>query len=276
MMSDIAVIISVYHKTDLIKLELSLKSIINQSLKPDVILIVCDGCSTEWISVSIGNIDFHGIKICVTGYEENKGPGYARDYGIRNTTQKYIAIMDSDDICMPERLELQYQFMQKNPTVSVVGGLIKEFNKESAQIRFRNVPLSYDDVMKTVKIKSPINNVTSFFIREDYLIVGGYPALRSSEDYCLWVRFISYGKIICNINKVLVNAEFDESALVRRHGWLHFCNDKFTQDELLGNKIIAYPEYCRNILKYFVFRYMPNSLKSILYKFILRQNKLLK
>lgn len=268
--ADIAVVISVYEKTEPKKLQLSIQSLCAQTLKPQLILIVCDGCAISWISECISTIDFKGIPFEIIGYELNQGPGFARDFGIRRVNQRYIAIMDSDDISLSNRLKEQYDFMIKNPNVSVVGGIIEEFDAQTNISRFRKVPFTTDEIKHTLQKKSPVNNVTAFFNREDYLKSGGYPSLRSSEDYCLWGRFISNGMKIVNIDSIMVKVEFDDQALCRRRGTVHFKNDIFTQKELLKNGLISKPRYIKNIIKYFVFRNLPQGLKKMLYRYILR------
>lgn len=268
--ADVAVIMSIYDKTDRGKFLLSLESIINQTLKPNIILIVCDGCKVDSMSEIMTDLNLQGINVKFIGYDLNKGPGFARDYGIRNITNKYIAIMDADDISIETRLQIQYDYMINHPDVSVVGGVIEEFNNVEGIRRFRKVPFSFDEIKKTLMKKSPVNNVTAFFSRDDYIKSGGYPPLRSSEDYCLWGRFISCNFKVINLNETLVRVEFDDTALLRRKGSTHFLNDLYTQRELLNNNLINKRRYIMNVLKYFIFRNLPKFLKKTLYTHILR------
>lgn len=271
-MIDVSVIFTVYSKTNIEQFKKSLVSILDQTVLPDFIIIVCDGCPSH----SFENIIKYHLplnKKCqfkFFSYDENKGPGFARHYGIQKCTTKYIAVMDSDDISLSDRLQLQYEFMEKNPDISVVGGYIKEIQNNKT-LFIRKVPLSHSDIVETIRKKSPINNVTAFMRRADYIETGGYPSLRSSEDYCLWVKFVSHNKKLANLQQCLVNVEFDESALSRRSGIIHFKNDLHTQNNLYNSKIINKYEYTVNYIKYLSFRLMPISIKKIIYKFLLRK-----
>lgn len=268
-MIDVTVILSVYEGTDIIQFESALTSITAQTKKPKRMFVVCDGCSPLRFEEVIGTLINNKIKITVLSYEKNFGPGYARDYAIKRVTTKYIAIMDSDDVSTPIRLERQYEFLECNSGYSVVGGLIQEVDKEKV-VSVRNVPCDHDSILQLAKYKSPINNVTAFMRTKDYLEVGGYPALRSSEDYCLWARFLIGGKKLANINVNLVNVSFDELALTRRYGLVHFKNDIFTQKTLYNGGVINVSTFFVNVIKYGVFRFLPSFVKIKLYKTVLR------
>ncbi|TSI23487.1 hypothetical protein [Escherichia coli] len=166
---------------------------------------------------------------------------------------------------------MQLAFFESNENISVCGGFIEEFDNLSGQRKLRRVPLQHSDIQNAIKIKSPVNNVTAMFKRSDYLSSGGYPALRSSEDYSLWARFISSGYKIHNLDSVLVQVEFDIDAIQRRNGLLHFKNDFITQREMLKNGLIDKFEFVRNITKYCIFRFLPVGVKKMLYQHVLRK-----
>lgn len=269
-MLDVTVIFSIYEKTNLSKFKLALNSILNQTLLPKYIIIVCDGCSFDMFESCLDEHLSSLVKINIYEYKENLGPSYARDFAIKRANTKYIAIMDSDDISALDRLEIQYNFMEKNNNISVVGGYISE-EKDGNFISIRKVPLHHKDISKTIKYKSPINNVTAFMRRKDYIYVGGYPSIRSSEDYCLWSRFLIHGKKMANIENILVYVEFDEDTLIRRSGLLHFKNDLFTQKTLYKSGIINIFTFNKNIFKYFIFRLMNIKIKKFIYTYVLRK-----
>ncbi|EMX6282849.1 glycosyltransferase [Providencia rettgeri] len=267
----ICVVIPIYKGTEVSSFLASINSIINQSLPPDEIIVIYDGYIPSLLEGEVKSLSILYENITILKYLDNKGPGYARDFAIRNTCCTYIAIMDADDISLPERLSIQYNFMEDNENVSLCGGLIQEVDDKNNPTSLRRVPLLYSDILKTVSIKSPVNNVTAFFKRVDYIESGGYPYIRSSEDYALWCRFLSKKKIIINLNSILVNVKFDREALTRRGGVKHFKNDLFTQNEMLNSKLISHKRYIINILKYFIFRcLLTNTIKHLVYKFFLR------
>lgn len=251
------------------KLVNSINSILNQTHLPNELIIVADGEITNENIKEINLLMSKNIAIDIRflSYDLNQGPGFARHYAIMHAVGNYIAIMDSDDIAIPERLAFQVQFMDNHPDISLVGGYIQESNN------IRKVPLSHNEIVEKIFEKSPVNNVTAFFKKEDYLISGGYPSIRSSEDYTLWCRFIGNGFKIHNLNKVLVQVDFDDSSIYRRSGLEHFKNDLFTQKELLKYNLVNKKRFYYNLFRYFIFRNLPLFMKKIIYKNFLRKTK---
>lgn len=123
-MLDVTVIFSIYEKTNLSKFKLALNSILNQTLLPKYIIIVCDGCSFDMFESCLDEHLSSLVKINIYEYKENLGPGYARDFAIKRANTKYIAIMDSDDISALDRLEIQYNFMEKIIIYLLLGDIL--------------------------------------------------------------------------------------------------------------------------------------------------------
>ena len=104
----------------------SIKSILNQSHKNFELIIIND-CSTDKTREVIHSFNDNRIIY----FENKKNLGITRSliYGIEKATGDYIARMDGDDISIPERLETQLKFLQKNPEVNLVGSNIIYFTK---------------------------------------------------------------------------------------------------------------------------------------------------
>lgn len=268
------VVISIYNRTNKYECLKALLSVTKkQSTKPNNVIIVCDGpgCS-DVISYIKENYD-NSVNLIIYSYEDNKGPGFARDFAIRKSKSDLIAIMDSDDLSVPERFQLQINEFKNNAYLSLCGGFIEEydFNLNSLEKTIRVVPIEHEHIKKNIKIKSPFNNVTVMFKKDAYLISGGYPHKRSSEDYALWGRFISSGFITKNISKSLVSVNFDPSLLDRRSGFKFFVDDYSTQKELLLYGLITKNIFIRNFLLYYAFRFLPKKVIKILYFKVLRK-----
>lgn len=268
----ISVIFTVYSGSNLRLLQRALVSIINQSYQDFDIIVIFDGIEddSKFERVVRNTIETSTLDYKIIKLEFNKGPGYARDIGIKQSNRKYIAIMDSDDVSLPNRLKIQFEHLSSNPGISCCGGGIIEKDSTLGTSRERKVPLEHEEIVSFSKTKSPLNNVTAMFLKSDYIVVGGYPHLRSSEDYSLWTRFIGHNKLLSNIPIPLVEVDFDISAVARRTGMLHFKNDSYSQRELLKYKIITKSQFIRNLLIYGVFRFSPSRLKTFAYKHILR------
>ncbi|MGN3392908.1 glycosyltransferase family 2 protein [Enterococcus gallinarum] len=109
---EISVVIPYYSKFTW--LEEALESLNNQTYKDFEVIIVNDGSNDNLNSIiNRGNYFFELIIL----EQENKGPAAARNHGILYCKSKYVAFLDSDDIWLPRKLELQYKFMEKNKSI---------------------------------------------------------------------------------------------------------------------------------------------------------------
>jgi len=115
----VSVIIPVYN--NVLYLGEAVESVLKQSYTNYEIIIVDDG-STEDIAGSIQQyLDVNENIRYVR--QENKGPGPARNAGIRMAKGKWIAFLDADDIWMPEKLEKQITFLREHPNTFVTGAM---------------------------------------------------------------------------------------------------------------------------------------------------------
>jgi glycosyltransferase involved in cell wall biosynthesis len=112
-------------------LYLAVKSILNQSFKNWKLLILDDG-STDNSLEKINNLSDERIKIFKN--KINKGIAYRLNQGIKLSNAKYIARMDSDDISFPDRLEKQFNFLEKNKDIDLVSSKVSFFLDSNYQI----------------------------------------------------------------------------------------------------------------------------------------------
>lgn len=217
-----SVLSSIYHKEDPDFFHLCMNSLwIEQTLQPDEMILVEDGPLTPSLYEAILSWKKKlGDKLVVISLDNNVGTGRAKNIGLRECTHEFIFIMDTDDICSPNRFELQMDFFKKNPSVSILGGQISEFvSNPSLQISKRIVPINHNDIVNFSKIKSPLNNVTIAYKKSKVLEVGGYKHHLFMEDYNLFLRLIANGCIFHNLKETLVYARVDNGIYGRRRGY---------------------------------------------------------
>ena len=220
-----SVLISVYFKEKPGFLEKALESILNQTLKPDEVVLVKDGILTkeleEVISAEKNKFNKNNIYFVCVQLEKNMGLGIALQKGLEKCKYDYVARMDSDDMATDTRFEYQLKYMNEHKDISVLGGYIDEFSVEGEVIRTKTMPLTYKDLYKYGKYRNPLNHMTVLFRKKEVLDVGGYKPLKGLEDYYLWCRMLSNGYKIANIDKVLVHARLGNFEN-RRGGFEYF------------------------------------------------------
>ncbi|NYB74505.1 glycosyltransferase [Sedimentibacter hydroxybenzoicus DSM 7310] len=216
-----SVLMSIYIKEKPEYFVESLESMINQTLKPDEIVIVKDGELTDELEDVIDcYIDKYPKLFNIVSLKENIGLGRALDEGIRHSRNELVARMDTDDISLPERCELQIKQFINNPDLCIVGTMIDEFyDSPSNIISSRIVPTTNDEIYKFMKRRSPFNHPTVMYKKSEVIRCGGYGKMRRKQDLDLFSRMINNGCIAQNINQSLLLFRSNEDNFKRRKSW---------------------------------------------------------
>lgn len=174
----VSVLIPVYNSEKFIGK--TIDSVLGQTFKDFEVLLLDDG-SADKSSEIIKSYTDDRVKYIPCSHDFIK----TLNHGIDIAKGKYIALLDHDDLMLPHRLKVQYEYMEDNPNVAVCGGYMHSFGMYS---RLMKVPLTYLDIVKTMIIQCPMMNPTGF-IRRDVLFENN---LRYSygysfaADYKLW------------------------------------------------------------------------------------------
>ena len=123
-----SVLMSVYFKEKPEWLDNSIKSMLEQTIIPNEFVIVEDGKLTnELYSVLDKYIKKYPNIFKIVKIEKNGGLGPALKRGIEECKNEYIARMDSDDYCLPNRIEKEFEIFEKYPELGMVGTNVAEF-----------------------------------------------------------------------------------------------------------------------------------------------------
>lgn len=189
---NISVIIPCYRCADTI--ERAVESIWNQTQLPYEVILVED-CSDDdqltaealrRIAKKYPNEFIHTIFL-----DNNHGPGYARNVGWEKANGKYIAFLDADDAWHPQKVEIQYEYMEKEKAIDISGHKCKKFSRLKAEnvfdkkispnvVELKDMFISNRFYTRTVMLR---NNIRNRF--DD----GMYRA----EDFLLWCEILSSG-----------------------------------------------------------------------------------
>lgn len=123
--------------------------------------------------------------------------------GLENASGDYIFRFDADDVMLPHRLSLQYNFMESNPEVDICGSYIALFGDLNQSITW--YPLNHQDITNSLSIRCPLAN-SSTCIRKCFLERNN---IRYSdeyiycEDYKLWTDIAMAKGVFANIPEIL-------------------------------------------------------------------------
>jgi len=188
-LGSVSVIIPVYNRVK--SIGRALDSVLKQTYQPKEIIVVDDG-STD------GTVDYirENYPQVTVLTQANQVPSAARNRGIAHSTGEWVALLDSDDIWLPDKLRAQVQIIEKNPGLGMIGSR-----------RYKNC-YDYDEQV----VKRPVARAVSFFhflkqttchtstvlLRREALEKVGLfdEKLPAAEDVDLWVRIAYYYKVV--------------------------------------------------------------------------------
>jgi glycosyltransferase involved in cell wall biosynthesis len=260
-------------KTEFVRVALD-SMLVNQSVKPDEIVLVQDGPVPEVLLTLLQEYEekyptiMHVIRL-----EKNGGLGNALKLGVENAKYDIIARMDSDDICLPDRFEKQLAYLEAHPECDIVGGQMTEFIDEPENIvGRRTVPLSNEEIYNYMKNRCALNHVTVMFRKEAVLKAGNYQDWFWNEDYYLWVRMMMSKCQFANLPDVLVNVRSGADQYARRGGKKYFDSEIGIKKLMLQNGMISKKDYFVNYVERFIIqRIMPNSVRGWVFRTFARK-----
>ncbi|MCH5324173.1 MAG: glycosyltransferase [Eubacterium sp.] len=214
-----SVLMSVYAGDEEGFLRECLDSLMQQTVPADEIVLVCDGPLNEELDKAISDYQQKlGGMFKVHRLAENMGTAYAANYGLERCENELIMKMDPDDICLPERAELQLTFLAEHPGIDMVGGYIEEFKSSTKEhIAIRKTPASDIEIRRFAKRRTPFNNQTMIYKKSLAMQIGGYSNdLRRCEDYDFMVRMLIHGAKGANLPQILVRYRVNYANLARR------------------------------------------------------------
>lgn len=264
---------SVYYKEKAEYLKLALDSIINQTLKPNEIVLVQDGKLTNELQAVITDyLQKYPYIFKTYALKQNQGLGKALNFGMQKCSNELIARMDTDDIAEPNRFELQIKEFAQDKELMLCGGQIAEFADNQAEITgYRNVPLKHNEILSFAKKRNPFNHMTVMFKKQAVQNVGGYADMPYFEDYWLWSRILKSGYKTKNIDQVLVRVRAGQDMIARRGG-LNYAKCIIRFERALHKiGIINIAEMIGYITLRSIVSIMPEGLRLWIYRWKLRK-----
>lgn len=272
-MLEFSVLMSVYKNEKPDYLREALESVVQQTVMPNEIVIVKDGLLTEELDAVINEYsEKYPVLFKIVSFEKNRGLGLALKDGVLACSYEYIARMDTDDICKPNRFEKQIKCLEKNPRIALLGTWIKEFSKDKNKPdTITKLPCEHQEIVEFAKSRNPFRHMTVFFKKQAVLDSGNYRDFLWFEDYDLWVRSLQKGYEVANLPEFLVDVRADNDMFARRGGWKYLKQDLKFQKFLYCSEFINVIQFLKNVVVRSIVRLMPNSVRVLIYKSLLRR-----
>jgi glycosyltransferase involved in cell wall biosynthesis len=173
----------------------AIQSVLDQTCQDFEIVITDDGSSDNSVEL-IEEFTDPRIKLFV--FSENKGACLAVNNCIENSTGKFIALLNSDDVFLPNKLEVQLDFLNSHPEIGAVFSYAKIINDESKEFQgehfYKNVFIQPNrnrfEWLNYFFYNGNCLCHPSILIRRDcYKNVGFYdPRFAQLPDFDFWIR----------------------------------------------------------------------------------------
>lgn len=229
----ISVVMSVYNAEQY--LGEATDSILNQTFKNFEFIIVNDGSTDSSLDIIKS---YNDARIVVID-QKNTGLAKALNNGIKIAKGKYIARMDADDISMPDRLQLQYDFLEKHPECVAVGSNAEIIDKDGNYVYTSNQALCWEEIKNNLP-STPFIHSSTMYRKTDFDKVGGYPEIYRIEDVVFFNKLAKIGELR-NVPDILIKYRLCPTAVTTKSSGkdskiieniiLDAINDKITEEQ---------------------------------------------
>lgn len=209
----------------------SIESVLSQTHKKLELLIIYDKSNDSSIDIARKYANTDSRVTIIQG--NGKGLSNALNIGIERSNGSYIARIDSDDICFPERIESQIKFMDENK-LDICGTQSILIDENGRLEGFLGMPLTHDSCSLCLSIGVPFCH-PSVLINKSFLVRNslkyGQSEYTAAEDYDLWARSFEAGGVFGNIDKTLLKYRVLNNSASRN-------NEKMLKDtKVISNRI---------------------------------------
>ena len=176
----------------------TIDSVLAQSFPHWIMYAINDGSSDE----SAAYLDGLADPRIVVVHNQNQGLSNTLNEGLRLCDTEYIARLDADDECMPDRFEKQVEFMDAHPDVGMLGSQICRMGTARSDSG-SHLPESHDEIMKAlIDGQHAICHPSVMCRKEAFDQVGDYKSM-VGEDWDMYLRFGEKWKLANHPDRLL-------------------------------------------------------------------------
>jgi glycosyltransferase involved in cell wall biosynthesis len=194
----------------------AIASVLEQSFTDFELLIINDG-STDKTEKIIRS--FKDPRIVLIS-QENKGVSAALNLGLSHARANYIARFDADDICLPNRLKVQYDFITTYPEYTIIGSAVEYMDADGHYI-FTHHPEGHlnEEIQQLKYTICPFIHSSVFYKKDAVVNNGGYNEhAYTYEDHFLWVNILKNEKA-CNLSQALIKVRLNPESITIDERW---------------------------------------------------------
>lgn len=210
----ISVLMSVFNEERY--LHSSIDSILKQSFS-DFEFIITDDHSSDGTLEILHTYALKDKRIKIIEHTKKMGLAHSLNEQIHMSKGKYLARMDGDDISHPDRFEKQFQFLENNNDIGMVGSFCREIDNNGKYISLWKRPTSDPEIKRRIFGFNPFIH-SSIMVRRDAIMAAGMynTECKYAQDYDLWLR-VSKKYKLANISEPLIDHRVDWGKLEKKN-----------------------------------------------------------
>ena len=240
-MSTVSVVIPTYNRDDFI--EKCVISVLQQSKKPNEVIVVDDGSSDKTWDVlrAFGFSDSDKKKNSLRYiFQRNKGVSAARNLGIKASKYKYIAFLDSDDFWLEKKLEKQISSLESHSKRYRLSHTNEIWVRNGVRVnaRLKHEKSGGDIYIQCLKLCciSPSSSLVDRSVFDEFGFFD--ERLPACEDYDFWLRFCAFEEVHFLNEPLLIKNGGHDRQLSKKHWGMDryrvFALEKLLQDQNLS------------------------------------------
>ena len=267
-----SVLMSVYKNDNVDWLKDAINCMLDQSVKPDEFVIVEDGPLTEELNKTINDYSTSNKIFNIVKIQKNGGLGPALKLGVEKCKNEWIARMDSDDYSPNDRIEKQFNMLEKYPDVGIIGSNAIEFYDNINNIASKvNLPEKPDEVFSFAKRRCPFRHSGILYKKSEILRAGNYQECYLFEDYDLYTRMLLKGTKGYNVQEYLLYVRVNPDFYKRRGGIKYLKSVLKAKRRFYKIGFYSLKDYIISSFAHILVCLMPNSFRNFVYKKFLRK-----
>ncbi len=188
----------------------AIASVLSQSFGDFELLVIDDG-STDGTAGLVQTFSDSRIRYM---YQDNQGIAGALNKGLAEARTNLIVRFDADDICLPDRLNRQFAFMETHQDYVLAGSMVDYMDKDGRYVFTYRPPASKDEAIRRLPgMVCPFIHSSVIYRKTSVMDLGGYPFhAHGFEDHLLWRGLLQKGKV-CNLEEVLLQVRFNPDSV---------------------------------------------------------------
>lgn len=234
----ISVIMSTYKEDERLLRE-SIESILNQTYRNFEYIIILDYPDNDVHKSVIEEYALKDDRIHFYINEKNMGLTDSLNRGLSLCHGEYIARMDADDISLPDRLERQMEYLEKNH-YDLIGGITEMINENGTLLySIKSVPTDPKKINKALRYSQCIAHPTWLGKKEVFEKNAGYRHMPLCEDYDFTLRAVLNGFLISNLNEPVLKYRMTSNSISRSNLFEQYLYMSYITNEYKNNCIAS-------------------------------------